>query len=64
MKWAGNVAGMRNKRSAYRFMFRKSEGKRPPRSLGCSLEDNINTELRDIGWGSIKWIHLAQDEDQ
>jgi hypothetical protein len=27
-------------------------------------EDNINTELREKGWGSMHWIDLAQDRDQ
>jgi hypothetical protein len=39
------------------------EGKRP---LGISRrrwEDNIKMGLRDIGWGGMDWIHLAQDRD-
>jgi uncharacterized protein YebE (UPF0316 family) len=51
-------------RIAYRFMVGKSEGKRPAGSLGRRLEDNINMELRDVGWGVMNWIHLAQDGDQ
>jgi hypothetical protein len=27
-------------------------------------EDNIKMDLRDIGWGCMEWIHLAQDSDQ
>jgi hypothetical protein len=27
-------------------------------------EDNIKIYLREIGWGSIDWIDLAQDRDQ
>jgi hypothetical protein len=26
--------------------------------------DNIKMDLRDIGWGGIDWIDLAQDRDQ
>jgi hypothetical protein len=26
--------------------------------------DNIKMNLKEIGWGSIYWIHLAQDRDQ
>jgi hypothetical protein len=26
-------------------------------------EDNIKMHLRDIGWGGIDWIHLAQDRE-
>jgi hypothetical protein len=27
-------------------------------------EDNIKIYLREIGWGGINWIDLAQDRDQ
>jgi hypothetical protein len=38
------------------------EGKSP---LGRHRsEDNIKVDLRDIGWGGMDWIHLAQDMDQ
>jgi hypothetical protein len=26
--------------------------------------DNIKTDLREIGWGGMDWIDLAQDRDQ
>jgi hypothetical protein len=26
--------------------------------------DNIKMDLREIGWGSMDWIDLAQDRDQ
>jgi hypothetical protein len=26
--------------------------------------DNIKTDLREIGWGGVDWIDLAQDRDQ
>jgi hypothetical protein len=42
----------------------KPEGKRPLGRPRCSWEDNIITDLRDIGWGGMDWIDLAQDRDQ
>jgi hypothetical protein len=27
-------------------------------------EDNIRMDLREIGWGGMDWILLAQDRDQ
>jgi hypothetical protein len=27
-------------------------------------EENIETDLREIGWGGMEWIHLAQERDQ
>jgi hypothetical protein len=26
--------------------------------------DNIAVDLREIGWGGVDWIDLAQDRDQ
>jgi hypothetical protein len=26
--------------------------------------DNIKMDLREIGWDSMDWIHLAQNRDQ
>jgi hypothetical protein len=42
----------------------KAEGKR---SLGRPRRrwvDSIKTVLREIGWGGMDWIDLAQDRDQ
>jgi hypothetical protein len=27
-------------------------------------EDNIRMDLREMGWGGMDWIDLAQDRDQ
>jgi hypothetical protein len=43
---------------------RKPEGKRPLRIPRHRWEDNIETDLREIGWGGMDWIDLAQDRDQ
>jgi hypothetical protein len=26
--------------------------------------ENIKIDLREIGWGGMKWVDLAQDRDQ
>jgi hypothetical protein len=26
--------------------------------------DNIKIDLREIGWGGVDWVDLAQDSDQ
>jgi len=28
------------------------------------MNDNIKTDLKEIGWESVYWINLAQDKDQ
>jgi hypothetical protein len=42
----------------------KPEGERPLGTRRRRWEDNIKMNLRDIGWGSMDWIDLAQDRDQ
>jgi hypothetical protein len=42
----------------------KLEGKRPLGSPTRRWEDNIKMDLREIGWGDMDWIDLAQDRDQ
>jgi hypothetical protein len=52
-------------KNAYKILVLKSEGKRPlrrPRHRG--EYNNIITNLRNIGWKVVHWIHLAQDRDQ
>jgi hypothetical protein len=52
------------KRNANRFWVEKPQGKRSLRIPRCRQEDNINRHIRQIGWSSTEWIHLAQDRDQ
>jgi hypothetical protein len=42
----------------------KPEGKRPLRRSRRRWVDNIKMDLREIGWGGMDWIDLAQDRDQ
>jgi hypothetical protein len=55
---------MREKRNAYRILVGKPEGKRPLGRPRHRSEDNIKIDLREIGWGGMYWIDLAQDKDQ
>jgi hypothetical protein len=40
------------------------EGKRPLGRLRRRWEDNIRMDLREIGWGAMDRIDLAEDRDQ
>jgi hypothetical protein len=42
----------------------KPAGKRPLGRHRHRWEDNIKVYLREIGWGGMAWISLAQDRDQ
>jgi hypothetical protein len=59
-EWAGHVARMKEKR----ILVGKPEGKRPLGRPRRSWMDNIRIDLREIGWGDMNWIDLAQDRDQ
>jgi hypothetical protein len=45
----------------YRVLVGKPEGKRPLGSPRRRWEYGIKMDLREIGWGGVEWIHLAQD---
>jgi hypothetical protein len=49
---------------AYEILVRKPEGKRPLRRPSRRWEDNIQIDLREIGWGGMDWIDLVQDRGQ
>jgi hypothetical protein len=55
---------MGEERNVYRVLMGKPEGKRPLRRPRRRWEDWIRIHLRDIGWGSVEWIQLAQDRDR
>ena len=64
MRWVGHVACMGERRSLYRVLVRKPEGKRPlgrPRPI---WEDNIKMDLHEVVCGGVDWIELAQDRDR
>jgi hypothetical protein len=55
---------MGEKRNSYRILVGKPEGKRPLGRPRRRWEGNIIMDLREIGWGGMDWIDLAQDRDQ
>jgi hypothetical protein len=42
----------------------KPKGKRPLGRPRRRWGNNIQRDLREIGWGGMDWIDLAQDRDQ
>jgi hypothetical protein len=51
-------------RNAYRILVEKLEEKRPLGRPRHRWEDNIRMDLREIEWGGMDWVDLAQDRDQ
>jgi hypothetical protein len=64
MRWAEHVARIGEVRGAYKIMVGKPEGRRPVGRPRCRWEDNIKIDLREIGFGDVDWISLAQDRDR
>jgi hypothetical protein len=53
----------RAKWNAYRILVGKAEGKRPLKRLIRRGLNNIDMDLRELVWGDMDWIDLAQDRD-
>jgi hypothetical protein len=64
IRWAGHVARIGEKRNACRILVGKPEGKRPLGRQTHRWVNNIKMDLREIGWGGMDWIDLAQDRDK
>jgi hypothetical protein len=64
MRWARHVARVEEERNMYKVLMGKPEGKRPLGRQRHIWEDGIRMDLREIGWGSVNWIQLAQDRDR
>jgi hypothetical protein len=64
MRWARHVARMEAKRNAYRILVGRPEGKRPLGRPRRRWVDNVKMDVREIGWGGMDWIDLAENRDQ
>jgi hypothetical protein len=51
-------------RGAYKILVGRPEGRRPLGRPGRRWEDNIEMDLREIGFGDSDWINTAQDMDR
>jgi hypothetical protein len=56
-----DVARMEEKKNAHKILVGKTKEKRPIGMHKRRWEDNIRMDLREVGWGGVDWIHLAQD---
>ena len=53
------MARMGKKRGAYRVLVGKPQGKRSLGRPRRRWEDNIKTDLQELGCGGVDWIELA-----
>jgi hypothetical protein len=55
---------MGEERNVCKVLMGKPEGKRPLGRQRHRWENGIRMDLREIGWGSVEWIQLAQDRER
>jgi hypothetical protein len=58
-----DVARMGEGRVLHRVLVGKPEGRRPSGRPRRRWEDNIKTDLQEVGGGFGDWMELAQDRD-
>jgi hypothetical protein len=61
MRWAGHAARMGERRNA---LVGKPEGKRPLGRPRRRWVDIVKMDFREIGFGGMDWIDLAQNRGQ
>jgi hypothetical protein len=59
MRWAEHMARMGAVRGAYNIFVGRPECRRQLERPRRRWEDNIEMDLREIGFGDVDWIHLA-----
>jgi hypothetical protein len=55
---------MGEKRTVYRILVGKPEGKRPGENQDEGGWTILKWNLREIGWNGMDWTDLIQDKDQ
>jgi hypothetical protein len=64
LRWEGHVAWMGEKINAYSILVGKPEGKGPLPRPRHRWEGNIRSDLGEMEWEGVDWMHLSQDRDQ
>jgi len=58
-----NVVCMQERRSMYKVLVEKPEGKRTLGKPRCRWKNNIRTDIQEVELGGMDWVALAQDRD-
>jgi hypothetical protein len=64
MRRARHVARMEERRGAYRILVGRPEGRRPLGRPRLRWEDNIKTDIQEVGWGAwtgLIWLRIGTD---
>jgi len=56
IKYSCACVGVNKLSDLYRVLSRQAAGKRPLKRLQCSA-DNINMDLKEIGWKGMDWMN-------
>jgi hypothetical protein len=59
IKWTRHMACIGEMKNAYRFLARKSEGKRPHGRPRHMWEDNIKTYLKAMGYDGVASVEIV-----
>jgi hypothetical protein len=62
LRWAGHVARMGERRSAYRALVGKPEGRRSLGRHRYRWEDNFKMDIQEVGWGTwtgLSWLKIG-----
>jgi hypothetical protein len=63
MRWVEHTARMEGIRNAYKIFVGIPEGKRPV-EVPRHRENNIEMDLKELGYEGVDWIHLAHNKDR
>jgi hypothetical protein len=64
MRWVGHVVCIGEVKNTCNILVGKPAGRRPLGRPRHRWDDNIKMGLREIRFGNVDWIHLAQDRDR
>jgi hypothetical protein len=64
MRWAGYVARIGKDRVVHSVLVGKPEGKRPLGRPKRRWEDNVKTDLQEVGGSGVYWMELEEDRDR
>jgi hypothetical protein len=64
MEWTGHVARIGERRSAYKLLVGKPDGKRLLGRPRRRRVDNIKIDHGEVVLGDVDWIGLAQDRNR